>query len=167
MPHEQNGVEEPHLSDVTTVPVTRYNLQNRRCFATVFNASPAILCIIQLDGLRYREINRAYEECTGYSRSEVLGKTSLKLGLWSNTHDRNRIIQKLLTEGRLSGRQAVFRTKKGERLTAEQIGVLRAWIDQGAVWPDSASVKIEDNRSHWAFKPPVRPVIGKERSTHR
>jgi len=86
-------------------------------FATVFNASPAILCIIQLDGLRYREINRGYEECTGYSRSEVLGKTSLKLGLWSNTHDRNRIIQKLLTEGRLSGRQAVFRTKKGERLT--------------------------------------------------
>src|SRR5437899_394099 len=43
-----------------------------------------------------------------------------------------------------------FMPKKGERLTAEQIGVLRAWIDQGAVWPDSASVKIEDNRSHWA-----------------
>jgi len=23
----------------------------------------------------------------------------------------------------------------GERLTAEQVGVLRAWIDQGAEWP--------------------------------
>jgi hypothetical protein len=26
--------------------------------------------------------------------------------------------------------------KKGKRLTAEQIGILRAWIDQGAKWPD-------------------------------
>src|SRR5690349_8920964 len=28
---------------------------------------------------------------------------------------------------------------KGDPLTAEQIGLLRAWIDQGAVWPDSAA----------------------------
>ena len=28
--------------------------------------------------------------------------------------------------------------QKGERLTPEQIGLLRAWIDQGADWPDSA-----------------------------
>src|ERR1051326_3801470 len=49
--------------------------------------------------------------------------------------------------------------KKGERLTAEQIGLLRAWIDQGAEWPDSASVKLEDKRNHWAFKPPVRPPV--------
>ena len=28
--------------------------------------------------------------------------------------------------------------QKGERLTADQIGLLRAWIDQGANWPDSA-----------------------------
>ena len=27
------------------------------------------------------------------------------------------------------------------RLTAEQIGVLRAWIDQGAVWPERRSAK--------------------------
>src|SRR5258706_9727499 len=46
--------------------------------------------------------------------------------------------------------------KKGERLTAEQVGLLRAWIDQGASWPESASVKIEDPLKHWAFKRPVR-----------
>jgi hypothetical protein len=47
--------------------------------------------------------------------------------------------------------------KKGERLSAEQIGLLRAWIDQGAEWPDIASVKVDDKRNHWAFKPPNRP----------
>ena len=47
--------------------------------------------------------------------------------------------------------------KKGDRLSAEQIGLLRAWIDQGAIWPDSASVKVQDKRNHWAFKAPTRP----------
>ncbi|MBC8001673.1 MAG: DUF1549 domain-containing protein, partial [Opitutaceae bacterium] len=47
--------------------------------------------------------------------------------------------------------------KKGEPLTTEQIGVLRAWIDQGAVWPDNVAAAKKDNRDHWAFKAPVRP----------
>jgi len=40
---------------------------------------------------------------------------------------------------------------KGERLSAAQIGLLKAWIDQGAVWPDE--------RKHWAFSQPVRPEL--------
>src|SRR2546423_1043943 len=46
---------------------------------------------------------------------------------------------------------------KGDRLTAEQVGVLRAWIDQGADWPESSASA--DARNHWAFKPPVRPPL--------
>src|SRR4051794_26724318 len=49
--------------------------------------------------------------------------------------------------------------RKGERLTAEQVGLLRAWIDQGANWPENASVKAEDKRNHWGFKAPVRPAV--------
>ncbi|MBI3852020.1 MAG: PSD1 domain-containing protein [Verrucomicrobia bacterium] len=49
--------------------------------------------------------------------------------------------------------------QKGDRLTAEQIGLLRAWIDQGASWPDGLDAKGADKRNHWAFKAPVRPAI--------
>src|SRR5688572_16338444 len=48
--------------------------------------------------------------------------------------------------------------KKGERLSPTQVGLLRAWIDQGANWPDSASVKLESKLDHWAFKAPKRPT---------
>jgi uncharacterized protein DUF1549/uncharacterized protein DUF1553/cytochrome c len=50
---------------------------------------------------------------------------------------------------------------RGDRLTAEQIGLLRAWIDQGAVWPETASIahKAADKKNHWAFKAPVRPPV--------
>ncbi|NJL72247.1 MAG: hypothetical protein HC888_12020, partial [Candidatus Competibacteraceae bacterium] len=32
---------------------------------------------------------------------------------------------------------------KGRRLDATEIGVLRAWIDQGVVWPESAHAPVE------------------------
>jgi mono/diheme cytochrome c family protein len=42
-------------------------------------------------------------------------------------------------------------------LTAEQIATLRAWIDQGAKWPESASVAGATLHTHWSFVKPVRP----------
>ncbi|HTH47009.1 MAG TPA: PSD1 and planctomycete cytochrome C domain-containing protein [Candidatus Limnocylindria bacterium] len=45
--------------------------------------------------------------------------------------------------------------KKGDQLTPAQIGLLRAWIDQGADWP--ATAKVDKAAHHWAFKAPVRP----------
>ncbi len=49
--------------------------------------------------------------------------------------------------------------KKGPRLEPAQISLLRAWIDQGADFPDSASVTIKDNRDHWAWKAPLKPSL--------
>ncbi len=49
--------------------------------------------------------------------------------------------------------------QKGDRLTSEKIALLRAWIDQGANWPESASVQVVDKRAHWAFKAPVQPPL--------
>jgi Protein of unknown function (DUF1553)/Protein of unknown function (DUF1549)/Planctomycete cytochrome C len=52
----------------------------------------------------------------------------------------------------------------GERLTTQQVGLLRAWIDQGADWPEKAAPgqNVANNResrpesTHWAFQP-IRP----------
>lgn len=50
---------------------------------------------------------------------------------------------------------------KGDPLTPEQIGVLRAWIDQGAKFPEASEAKSEVDpiKSHWAFQPVKRPSI--------
>ena len=88
----------------------------RENFATIFHASPAMLCIIGLKDLQYLEVNKAYEQHTGYSRSEVLGKGSLRLGLWKEAEDRERMVGKVLANGGFRGRQRVFQTKTGESL---------------------------------------------------
>jgi hypothetical protein len=38
--------------------------------------------------------------------------------------------------------------KSGKRLTAEQVAVLRRWVEQGATWS-----------AHWAFEPPRKPAL--------
>jgi mono/diheme cytochrome c family protein len=44
---------------------------------------------------------------------------------------------------------------KGERLSADQIGIFRAWIDQGADWPGDDS---GDRRDWWSLRPLNRPL---------
>ncbi len=42
-------------------------------------------------------------------------------------------------------------------LDAAEIARVKAWIDQGANWPDSAGAKSAEVRKHWAYIPPQRP----------
>ncbi len=47
---------------------------------------------------------------------------------------------------------------EGQRLTAPEIGLLRAWIERGADWPHADSTASAENK-HWAYQPinVVRP----------
>ena len=54
----------------------------------------------------------------------------------------------------------------GERLNPEQIGLLRAWIDQGMKWPEEQTTTTSvtghegiPKATYWAFIPPQRPQI--------
>jgi mono/diheme cytochrome c family protein len=46
--------------------------------------------------------------------------------------------------------------KGGEPLKAEQIDLIRRWIDQGADWPEGKAVEA---KKHWAYIAPVRPAL--------
>jgi cytochrome c553 len=51
---------------------------------------------------------------------------------------------------------------KGDRLSDREIGVLRAWIDQGAEWSGSQAVqKKETEATWWSLKPLARPEVPK------
>jgi len=50
---------------------------------------------------------------------------------------------------------------EGERLTAEQVALIRAWIAQGAKAPQDEKplATNEEKKLHWAFEPIVRPDV--------
>ena len=49
---------------------------------------------------------------------------------------------------------------KGARLTAEEVAVLRTWVDQGAKMPGSeaAAASLKLKTDHWSFQPVQRPA---------
>jgi mono/diheme cytochrome c family protein len=48
---------------------------------------------------------------------------------------------------------------KGEKLTAEQVALLKKWIDAGAKAPaGEVAETVNPKMRHWAFQPPVRPA---------
>jgi mono/diheme cytochrome c family protein len=47
---------------------------------------------------------------------------------------------------------------KGKMLSSEQVAVLRAWIDQGAVWPDKVAASAPAS-TNWSLKPLVMPAV--------
>jgi hypothetical protein len=47
---------------------------------------------------------------------------------------------------------------KGKRLSPEEVGLVRAWIDQGAHWPDEGKIASAATE-HWSLRPVVRPMV--------
>ena len=66
--------------------------RSEETFATSFRSSPAAMTISRLGGDRHLfEANAAFEHLSGYRRDEILGHTTLELGLWAVPQDRERI----------------------------------------------------------------------------
>ena len=45
---------------------------------------------------------------------------------------------------------------KGEPLSAAEIALVRKWIDEGAIWPETASVQVANPLDWWSLKPIVK-----------
>jgi len=52
-----------------------------------------------------------------------------------------------------------------EPLSKAEIGLIRAWIDQGAKWPDGVGSAATEVKKHWAYLPPVAPPLPEARDS--
>src|SRR6187431_2449864 len=57
---------------------------------------------------------------------------------------------------RVAGTSDQARMPMGAKpLPADQIALIKRWVDEGAEWPDAIGAKSADIQKHWAFIPPV------------
>ena len=83
-------------------------------FSKAFRTSPDAMNINRMRDGKYIETNSGFTELTGYTKDDIVGKTSFELNLWTNADDRKFLIKELLERGEVNNLEAQFRTKTGE-----------------------------------------------------
>lgn len=86
-------------------------------FRLTFNFSPDAVNINRLEDGLYVDINEGFSQYTGYSRDDVIGKTSSDIKIWHNPQDRQRLVQGLQENGLFENLEAKFRKKDGSFIT--------------------------------------------------
>jgi PAS domain S-box-containing protein len=88
----------------------RYSEQK---FMKAFHATPDAIVISKAANGFLVEVNEVFLRKAGYSREEVLNKTTVDLTLWADPSDRERYVAGVREQGRVRDMEAQFRTKSG------------------------------------------------------
>ena len=88
--------------------------ESERRISTMFNASPAAICVNTVDAGRVIDINEQFIQFTGFTREELIGRTVLDLKLWADPEARQSVMSRLKTDGAVRDVEAQFRRKNGE-----------------------------------------------------
>jgi PAS domain S-box-containing protein len=83
-------------------------------FRKVFMTGADVFYVATLNEGLLVEVNDAFQELFGYSREEVIGKTSSQLGLYADPLDRSRVVSELNAKGYVRNMELRARRKGGE-----------------------------------------------------
>ena len=87
--------------------------ENEHKYSTLFQLSPIPLGLVHMRTLKLVEVNDSWVNQFGYLRSEVIGRTSLELNLWSQSEERQEMMQVLNTTGKIDRFEVHHRHKEG------------------------------------------------------
>jgi len=103
------------VEDITERKRTEEALkQSEDKFAKVFRQSPVSLTITRAKDHRYLDVNDTFEQITGWTRAEVIGRTPMDIGVWANSSEREDFVKRIVTDGVIHGIEIRYYTKGGE-----------------------------------------------------
>lgn len=92
--------------------------ENEEKFRLTFSSSPDAVTISSIKDGRFLDVNDGFIKATGFTREEIIGKTSLELSIWANQADREKFILNLQKNRFVENLETQFRCKDGRRITA-------------------------------------------------
>ncbi|HEX8922814.1 MAG TPA: PAS domain S-box protein, partial [Pyrinomonadaceae bacterium] len=97
---------------------------SQELFVKVFDAMPHPISINTLSDGRLLNVNDHLLRLTGYTRDEIIGRTTQEINIYSNMEDRARIREMLFERGAVRDLEINFRVKSGEVL----VGIMSAEV---------------------------------------
>jgi two-component system, cell cycle sensor histidine kinase and response regulator CckA len=83
-------------------------------FESVFRGSPLAIGISEMAEGRIIDVNEQYERLFGYAPGEMIGRSTLELGLWADVGDRDRALDELRAGRVVRNHEVRLRCKSGE-----------------------------------------------------
>lgn len=85
-------------------------------FSAIFQLTPFAMSLASLEDGRQIDVNQAWLDLAGFkSREEVIGKTSLELGLIPEPEPRERILNEFRRRGSVRGAELAIRSRNGDQ----------------------------------------------------
>ncbi len=91
-------------------------------YAKAFAVSPDAIAVSDMETGCYLDVNTSFERLLGYKREEIIGHTSITLGIWADPNDRSRLMEGLRTQGSVENFLAVARRSDGGLRTCNLAG---------------------------------------------
>jgi len=88
--------------------------ESKERLEAIFNDNPELMLISRLSDGHITEVNEAFIRRSGFSREQAIGNTTLGLGLWVHTQDRQRMTDALSAKGRCDDLETVFYDHSGQ-----------------------------------------------------
>lgn len=80
-------------------------------FSKAFNLGPVIITISRVSDGQYVAASNFFLKTTGYTREEVIGRTSIELNIWKNEEDRKKVIETVMKTGVVHELPVQFQSK--------------------------------------------------------
>ncbi|MCX7156886.1 MAG: EAL domain-containing protein [Rhodocyclales bacterium] len=124
--HEQclsnfDSAGKPLRSQGTVQDVTQRKLaelamrQSEQKFSTAFSSCPVAASIAAAEDGRFIEANPNYERDFGWTTADLIGRTSVEVGIWPDAAARQSWVEALRRESRLVDYESIWMHKNGER----------------------------------------------------
>lgn len=88
--------------------------ESEKRFSTIFKYSPIPVALTRYKDDKLSDVNQAWLNLTGFSKEEVIGKSTLELRIYVNPDQKTEISREIQSQGRVDSFEMQMRKKSGE-----------------------------------------------------